>query len=193
MGGVTKYSGVMRANIMELYARGYSLQSCADYVGISKRTIQYWIKKYDLKEEMEAIRDGRAKHSIEVGLRRQAEGAEEVIVEKSFTTNRVMEIKEIDEDTGIVSKKKKNVPVNKTVKKKILPPSVKAIEVLSRKYSPEFDPKAEERELTSKLLDGFTMRELQEARTSNPIDKGKYIDAEFTQLSSEESNSSTNE
>ena len=180
----TKYSPVMRYSIVSMYSEGLSLTKIAEHCGISYRTLQYWITKHDLRESMDKAREETAKECIEVGLRKLAQGTEETIEEKSFTTNRVRTIKKYNEETGEVEEQTVNIPVNKTYKRKVLPPQVKAIEVLSRKYYKEFDSKAEERELLGNVLEGFTMRELHDARKENPIDAGKYIDAEFTKVSS---------
>jgi predicted transcriptional regulator len=180
----------MKYSIIKLYSEGLSIASIAKYCGVSRRTIELWISKNDLRDEMERAREESAKECIEEGLRKLAKGGEEIQEEDSFTYNRRAKRLVECEETGELLEEEYIQPVSKTIKKKIKPPEVKALEVLSRKYYKEFDSKAEERELSTKILEGFTMRELQEARKDNPIDKGHYIEAEFTELSNEESEES---
>lgn len=175
----TRYSPVMRHSIITLYSQGLSMQKIADLCGITRRTLHVWVNKYGLKKEMDAAREESAKECIEVGLRKLAAGAKEEIEEEKFIYNRRAK-KLVTREDGEIVEEEYVQPVEKTLRRKVKPPESKAIEVLARKYYKDFDPKTEEREFTSKLLEGFTMRELQEARKNNPIDKGKYIEAEFT-------------
>ena len=182
--GLSKFTPVVKNSIVELYGQGYNIETIAKACGVTRQAIHYWIKKFDLREELDEARTNSAKESIEVGLRKLASGVKEELIEDEFVYNR-RSTRLVEDEDGEIIEEEYLQSVNRKVKTKVKPPEVKAIEVLARKYYKEFDHKAEERELTSKVLEGFTMRELQEARKNNPIDRGKYIEAEFQELSSE--------
>jgi len=177
----TKYNPILKHSIVSLYGEGLSQKKVADLCGISLRTLQYWIKKYNLKELMELERTESARDCIEQGLRKVAKGAKDENTTEKFIYYRKATRLYID-DFGEAVEEEYIQPVEKTINRKEYKPDVKAIEVLSRKYAKEFDNKAEEREINTRILEGFTMRELQEARKNSPIDEGKFIDAEFTSL-----------
>ena len=187
MGRAAKFNAVVKNSMIELYAQGYDIGHISKLCNVSRQAMHYWIKKYELRELMDNARSESAKECIEVGLRKLALGSEESNSSDEFVTSRVIKLKVINEDSGEIEEVEKVIPVKRIVKKKIKPPEVKAIEVLARKYYKEFDAHSEDRELTTKILEGFTMRELQEARKDNPIDKGQYIDAKFTELNKDTS------
>lgn len=170
MGRPTKYNARYKADIIGLYAEGYSLDRIAELCGISRMTLHHWIKKYELREEMDARRSGLAKECIEVGLRKLAKGAKEENRVEKFVFYRKATRLEIQED-GTEEEVEYMQPVEATRKIKVHIPESKAIEILARKYHKELDPKSEERDFTEKLLESFTMRELQEAKANNPIDQ----------------------
>ena len=180
--GIVKYNEIKKTQMIMLFAEGYSLTYIASVLEVSLRTVQYWISKYNLRPLLDKARKDRAEQSIELGLSKLAEGSQVNETTDKFTYNREATRKVMDEEGNIIEEKYIQ-PVERTTKKKCNPPDSKAIEILSRKYAKEFDTHSEERELTTKLLDGFTMRQLQEARKHNPIDKGSSIDAEFSELS----------
>lgn len=183
----TKYNRLIETDILALYAEGYTITFIAKRLRVTRKTLQTWIKKYDLREEMEKLREDEAKQAIEAGLLKLAKGTEDETLTEKYVTNRVATIKVFNEETLEQEEVTKNIPVEKTYQKKIKAPDSKAIEILSRKYAKEFDPKSEERELTTNILEGFTMRQLQEARKNNPIDSGASIEAEFKELSNTDS------
>lgn len=181
-----KYNPKLRYSIFELYAEGLSYQSIAEHCGISRTTLYLWIKKYNLQSDLDKYKEEKSREDIESGLRKLSRGAKEEFIEDKFIYYRKAKRLIEDEDGNIIEEEYIQ-PVERTNKTKVKPPDSKSIEILARKYYKEFDSKAEEREINTKILEGFTMRELQEARKENPIDRGKYIEAEFTELSDESS------
>lgn len=182
--GVQKYRPALKLDIIELHAKGYSLATIAETIGITYRCLCYWIKKYDLREPMDKAKEEYNRQLIDSGLEKLAAGAKDTEEVEKFTYTRKAKRKVIDDEGNIIEEIYIQ-PVEKTVKRKVKAPDSKAIEILARKYAKEFDPKSEERELTTNILEGFTMRQLQEARKNNPIDSGASIEAEFTELSSD--------
>ena len=178
----TKFNPVIKYSIIELYKEGLSHSKIALHCNVSLRTLQYWIKRYELLPLMESAREDHAKECIEAGLFKLAKGSSDISTKEKFIYYRRATRIVIDEDTGEEREVEYLQPVEKTVNKVEKAPDVKAIEVLSRKYAKEFDSKAEERELTGKLLEGFTMRDLQESLKDNPIDAGKFIEAEYIEV-----------
>lgn len=183
MSYLSKFGPRIKADILELYSRGYTLGTIAKMCDVSLRMLQYWIKKHNLRPLLDKAREDSAKECIEVGLRRLASGAQEEISTETYIYNR--RIQRVVEKNGVIIEEEAVIPVTKTVTKKLKPPETKAIEVLARKYYKDFDPKAEERDVMNKVLDGFTMRELQEARKDNPIDVLGYIEVKGVEVAGE--------
>lgn len=178
----SKFRYALIKDIVELASEGFSDVKISKYLGISNNTFAVWKKKYPFMVElMKEAKEQSAKESIEQGLRSLVKGAKDEIVTEKYVTTRT--IKRLNVETNEMEEVV--VPVERTNTTKIKAPEIRAIEVLSRKYYKELDPKSEERDVSSKILEGFTMRQLQEARKSNPIDKGKSIDAEYTKLESD--------
>jgi hypothetical protein len=180
--GIKKFNGRVVKDIVESCYEGYSDAKIAIYIGVSANTLNVWKKKYPhLKEAMIKARGDSAKELIETGLRKLSRGAKDITTTEEFVTSRRIKKLEVCEESGETIEVERVIPVKRTRTTKEKAPDSKAIEILSRKYYKEFDPKSEEREVNTKVLEGFTMRNLQEARKSNPIDAGKIIDAEFTE------------
>lgn len=182
MGRPTKFNAIVRIELLELYSRGYDYGTIANAMNVSRQVIHLWINKHNLRKELDEARSNSAKECIEVGLRKLASGVkEEEESDKYMFTRKATRL--ITQDDGTIEEEEYVQLVERTNKRKSKPPEVKAIEVLARKYSKEFDPKSIESDIGTKILEGFTMRELQEARKDNPIDQGKFIEAEFKELS----------
>lgn len=184
-GNIKKFSPKIVGMIVECCREGYSDAKIARYLGISKNCMVIWKKKYPhLKKLMVEAKEESAKDAIESGLRKLSKGAKDETVTESYVTSRKLTKLVECEKTGEIVEKTVVVPVTRVSTTKVKAPDVKAIEVLSRKYYKDFDPKAEERDVASKVLEGFTMRQLQEARKECPIDAGKseVVDAEYVEV-----------
>lgn len=113
------------AKVKELYSLGYTFTEIARMLGIAQNTLsQHVTKKQGFKEECKQERKEKLKGVIERGLRTLAEGTKvEEYQETTYSTdelgNRIKEVKTVKE----------------------IPPNVKAIEVLSRKYDKIFTNK----------------------------------------------------
>ena len=146
-------------------------------MNISEPTLFNWQKKYPyFKELIAKTREDSAKECIEVGLRKLATGSKDITTTDSFVTETTVNAR--CEITGEMIRKV--VPVNRTISTKEKAPDSKALEILSRKYDKEFTTKEiEVTNTTVNLLEGFNMRDLQEARKLNPIDaEYKEIDSD---------------
>lgn len=186
----SKFNAIYKRDILQLYGEGYSLDRIASLCCISRNTLHLWIKKYGLKEEMETLRESTAKECIEVGLRKLASGSSEKTIQDKYITNKIIKKTIYNEETGENEEVEKVIPVERTSTLREKAPDSKAIEVLARKYYKDFDNKAEERELSSKILEGFTMRELQEARKDNPLN---YIEADYKPVEEEDDEESVSD
>lgn len=180
MGRISKFNFKIKADILSLAREGYSNRQSAEIIGVSLRTFQYWVTKYNLSELIEQEKSDSAKNLIEIGLRRLASGAEDHIQKDKFVTHRV--IKKTCEETG--EEIETIIPVEREITKKVKAPDSKAIEILARKYDKSFaekDSKGIELNLNP-ILEGFTGRDLQESLKHNPIDLHSVVDAEFTEI-----------
>lgn len=179
MGG-TKFNDKVLLIIVDLCFKGFSDYEIAKVIGISDSTLYVWKSKYPyLKKAMNNAKNSGATGSIERGLRVLSEGSEQSeYVEKYIEKRKIL-----DDETG----EEFIIPVEITKKRKKLPPDPKAIEILARKYDKEFG-KEEVTNNTINLLEGFTMRDLQDSISlDNPIDAGAIeIDSEY--LESREEN-----
>ena len=172
-------------DIVECCYEGYSDAKICRFIGISANCMVIWKKKHPhLKQLMDEARENSAKDAIESGLRKLSKGAIDKTITESYVTSRKITKLIECEETGEIVEKTTVIPVTRVSTTKEKAPDVKAIEVLSRKYYKDFDPKSEEREVVGKVLEGFTMRQLQEARKDCPIDAGKneVIDVEYVEV-----------
>lgn len=185
-----KFGPKIAAEMVELSGMGWSDNGIAKLLGVHRHTVANWRKKMPhLDRLMTEAKEEGAKDCIEVGLRKLAAGAQDITTQDKYVVcKRVMRM---DPETG--EEKEELVPVERTRTIKEKAPDAKAIEVLSRKYEKAFDPKAKENEMIDAVLEGFNMRDLQEARKHNPIDQGKFIDAEFSRMNADEEVADGNE
>ena len=160
--GIYKWSLNTRSEIIRLY--GLELQSISSIsliLGISRSTLNYWIKKYNLKPDMELLREESVKSSILKGLVKNASGAESIEEKQEY----------IEEING------QPVKITKTIKRD--KPCSKSIQVLARKYE---KPLSDNRTLTDNeaannlninigKLDyhGMSMRELVDSSSSSVL------------------------
>ena len=158
-----KYNDDVFKTIIRLDLLGYSDYEIANSLGVHRNTISLWKREHiNLKAELKAARDQGAKSSIERGLRLLAQGATDEEHQEKYIKERTF----IDEETG----ESITVPVEIVKKRKVHKPSVQAIEVLARKYDKEYVKDADSSNNTINILEGFTMKDLQDSLKSNPID-----------------------
>ena len=157
-----KMNRAFLGQISEFYMLGYSYKDIAKLLDCHYETIYRYLQRHpEYKDKNKKLRRQHLKGIMERGLQALAEG---VKVEE------VTELYEIVDDDG--SKRK----ISKTTK--TLPPNVKAIEVLARKYDSMFSAK-ELKQINNVIMteNPISMRELLEYKDSkdNPIN-ADYIE-----------------
>jgi transposase-like protein len=166
MGRVTKFDNTMQSRILELASLGYSLTDISKLLSVSRNTLHRWIRKYDLKQQIDDIEHDVMRSTIKRGLIKLAEGVK--TVEES--------IKTIEEDDA-------GRPVERVQRIKELPPSEKAIQILASHYDKRFgnalDNDAKHLITHDINVNIMSQRELNELRQLN------VLDAECRTVSSE--------
>lgn len=159
----TKFNALKVAECIELVKKGYNVKTIAKMMGISEQTLMNWQHKYPkFKELVKEARSDSAKECIEVGLRQLATGSKDSTVVHKHVGTKIAKV--YDEEADEMVEKHVAVEITETIKTKA--PDSKALEILARKYDKEFIGEAEDKAVTINLLEGFTMRDLQESRQS---------------------------
>lgn len=121
MARITKYNINMRSEIIRLSGLGYSVPQIARQLELHRSTLNNWIKKHELTKDMQEAQADFYQGKINEGLLKLAEGAKET-----------QEVKERYEKIN-------DAEYEKTISKvRILPPNEKALQILSRRFAPDF-------------------------------------------------------
>ena len=162
---IVKYDLEMRKKLIEFYAQGYTNKECARLLGVHQQTLSIW-KKADnrLNDDMLEARLEEGKGIVERGLRVLAQGLQIEERIEEFVDSSGQDVKKV------------------TVKFKNMPPELKALERLARKYCPEY--MTEQKDDNDKTLslsfnyNSMTFADLIEHRkANNPLDS---IPVEFS-------------
>ena len=155
---IVKYNNVMGSRIIELFGLGYNKTEVAKLIPCSRSTLDIWINKYDLSTSIEKAEHDFMRNAITRGLVALAEGA--------TSTECVKEYTEEDEDGKIV----------RTIeKRRVMPPSEKAIQILSKKYAKVFADTTQHEDNVKHLTlninpNAMSLREIQQLNaSSNPL------------------------
>ena len=176
MARITKYNLELRALIIQYAGLGYSVPQIARKLGLHRSTLNNWINKHNLLDDMQAAERDFYQGKINEGLLRLAEGAQEK-----------QEVKERYEKIN-------DTEYQKTISKvRILPPNEKALQILSRRFAPEYSDNTHQDKAKQISFNFDTrvmnLRELKELNaSSNPlgdIDSDIPIDAEYKETNSE--------
>ena len=135
MARITKYNITMRSEIIRLSGLGYSVPQIASRLGLHRSTLNNWINKYELLEEMKEAERDFYQGKINEGLLKLAEGAEEK-----------QEVKEHYEKINDAEY------IKTTTKVRQLTPNEKALQILSRRFAPEFSDNTNLRNLTQRPI-----------------------------------------
>lgn len=155
---IIKYDSNTASRLIELSGLGYNKTEISKMMRVSRVTLDRWIKKYDLKEAMSQAESDFMRNAIKRGLTALSEGAK--------TTESLREYTEEDEEGKIV---------RVTEKIRILAPSEKAIQILSKKYAKEFADAVHEEDKAAHLVlhvnpNAMSLREIQQLNaSSNPL------------------------
>lgn len=161
-----KYDLMMRARIIEYSLKGYNLQQIYTLLGISRATLSRWIKKYNLKDAIEAAKSEFMKDLVEEVLIDKARGSESSETIEEFMRER--------EDGTLVKT---------TVKTRKHPKCEKSAQIIAKKYAVEYSEKAEVSQGATNIniqlpnTSGMSKRELQDFTSSSPLGA---IDAEYS-------------
>ena len=160
----TKITPYLKSRIKELYILGYPLVEISRLTDVHFNTL-YRFSKADPEffEKLDRVKEQRFQGIIELGLSQLAQGTEVQELSEAW-------VEELPDGTA----------VKKTKTTKSIPPSVKAIEVLARKYNKIFSSN-ELKQINNLLItteNTVTMRELLEYSNSkdNPINVGDKAD-----------------
>lgn len=171
MGKVIKATRELESRLKELYSLGYTYSEIGRFIGMTKDGFAMWLKRNPaVRAGMHEIRAERLKGVIERGLQALAEGVRIEEIHESWT----------EEDS-------EGRRVKKTRVIKELPPNVKAIEVLARKYDTIFS-RSELSQINNliQVESPLSMRELLEYKSSkdNPINN--FVEAEVIDVTPKE-------
>lgn len=159
MAMITKYDLNLRASIIRYAGLGYSISQIARKLGIHRSTLHRWINKYELTKDMLEAEREFFQGKINEGFLKLAEGAKET-----------QEVKERYEKIN-------DAEYEKTISKvRILPPNEKALQILSRRFAPDYsDTKQQDDTKHNHIALHFdtrvmNLRELKELNAeSNPL------------------------
>lgn len=156
---VNKFDLNVRALIVEKYAEGYTKSQIAKLLGIHRATLYRWIDKHNISKDMEECRTDYMSGKVSKGFVRLAEGAQET--------------QEVNETYEKISDTEYHKKISKV---RILPPNEKALQILSRRYAPEFSDTAALQDNSNKQITFnfdtrvMNLRELKELNAmSNPL------------------------
>ncbi len=117
---VYKWNLEIRASIIKLYSECFNICDIANILGISLSTLNYWIKKYELKPIMEQFRNETISSTITRSLLKNANGGENSEITKEY----------VQEDAN-------GTLIKVTEKIKIDKPCHKSAQILARKFEKE--------------------------------------------------------
>ena len=152
---VIKYDASFRIEAIKLAAQGLTLSEISELLGIHRNTMSTWRKRdKNFKKILDEARSQGMNHIIETGLRKLAQG-----VKREETTT-----ESVDDNDGN--------PIRRRVRTIEDAPSVKAIEVLARRYAKEYtsDDAAPIVSVLSINHDTASLREVQDMMRQSPIE-----------------------
>lgn len=155
MPNISKFDNSTRLALIEHYAMGLTYEQIASRLGITRMTLNRWIKKYGLSDIMKAARHEFMSAKAENALWKLADGAEAVETIKIYDAEGNLK--------SITEKIRKDIP------------DIRAAQVLARRYNAEFSDITRNTDNTKNIsmhinMHDMTSREVRELNMhSNPL------------------------
>lgn len=160
MGRISLFNHVIRSRIVELCYQGYTDTKISELLGINKNTLVNWKRnKPKLKDDMQFARTSSARNLLEVSTRKLASGHK---------------LEEVKTESVELDNEGKPTKVTRTIKE--ISPDIKAMEMIARKYAPEYSKDYVDIENGESLnltinYNGMSFADLIEHRkNNNPLD-----------------------